>query len=76
MKLTLLKHEIEGPWDDEYLQYKCPCGKGTVVEYRDKEPGFKSHTEYILCEDCKDKYELIRDKAGYAREAKEIKNGR
>lgn len=57
-------------WDEETYTYVCPCGKGTVVEYKDKEPGFKSHTAYILCDECKDKYELVRDQAGYYNQVK------
>ncbi len=38
--------------------YKCPCGKGRVVDDKDATPGFRSHDIYIECTECQEKYEL------------------
>ena len=45
--------------DGSYTHYyKCPCGKGRVVDDKDATPGFRSHEIYIECGDCREKYEL------------------
>ena len=38
--------------------YKCPCGKGRVIDDKDATPGFRSHDIYIECTECREKYEL------------------
>lgn len=44
--------------DTEKYIYKCPCGKGTIVEEHDNIPGFRDHDVYICCDECKQKYEF------------------
>ena len=45
--------------DGSYTHYyKCPCGKGRVVDDKDATPGFRSHDIYIECAECREKYEL------------------
>ena len=45
--------------DGSYTHYyKCPCGKGRVVDDKDATPGFRSHDTYIECVECREKYEL------------------
>ena len=45
--------------DGSYTHYyKCPCGKGRVVDDKDATPGFRSHDIYIECTECREKYEL------------------
>ena len=45
--------------DGSYIHYyKCPCGKGRVVDDKDATPGFKSHDIYIECDECREKYEI------------------
>lgn len=76
MILRIIKHiKGIGNWDDEEVVYRCPCGKGTVVESKEKEPGYRQHTAFIVCDNCEGKYELIKE-GGYYNQAKEIKNGR
>ena len=38
--------------------YKCPCGKGRIVDDNDATPGFRSHDIFIECAECQEKYEL------------------
>ena len=38
--------------------YKCPCGKGRVVDDKDTTPGFRSHDIFIECEVCREVYEI------------------
>ena len=46
--------------DGSYTHYyKCPCGKGEVVDEKDATPGFRSHDIYICCKECCEKYEII-----------------
>lgn len=44
--------------DTERYTYKCPCGKGTIVEEHDNIPGFRDHAVYFCCKDCEQKYEF------------------
>lgn len=45
--------------DGSYTHYyKCPCGKGRVVDVKDATPGFRSHDIFIECSVCREKYEL------------------
>ena len=45
-------------WGAEYtIVYECPCGEGTVTEYRDEVPGFRSHDIFIGCDMCKKEWE-------------------
>lgn len=72
MKLKLLeKSETRANYgagqgaEYEYV-YECPCGQGTVTEYHDDVPGFRSHEVFINCGECKDKW--IVGKGGQAEE--------
>lgn len=42
----------------ERYTYKCPCGKGTIVEEHDNIPGFRDHDVYFCCDACQEKYEF------------------
>ena len=45
--------------DGSYTHYyKCPCGKGRVVDDKDATPGFRSHDGFIECDVCREKYEI------------------
>lgn len=46
----------------ERYEYECPCGKGTIVEDHDNIPGFRDHTIFICCDECKEKYEIDTSK--------------
>lgn len=39
------------------ITYECPCGEGTVTEYRDEVPGFRSHDIFIDCGICEKEWE-------------------
>lgn len=47
-----------GSGDIERYEYECICGKGRIIEEHDNIPGFRDHSIYIYCEDCKNKYDL------------------
>ena len=51
-----------GSGDTERYEYKCPCGKGTIVEEHDNIPGFREHDVYICCDECRKNYELDTSK--------------
>lgn len=36
----------------ERYEYRCPCGKGTILEEHDNIPGFREHDVRILCDTC------------------------
>lgn len=38
--------------------YKCPCGKGEIVDDKDDTPGFRSHDVFLTCDKCREKYEF------------------
>ena len=40
-----------------YLEYKCPCGKGSIVEER--VVGFGDYCALIKCKKCEKKYNII-----------------
>lgn len=45
--------------DGSYTHYyKCPCGKGQIVDDKDATPGFRSHDIFIKCNECSEKYEI------------------
>ena len=44
-------------------EYKCPCGKGTVVYEKDDIPGFKDWSTDVYCEKCSKKYSINRGTA-------------
>jgi len=54
-----LEQELSYSNDGSYTDYyKCPCGKGRVVDDKDATPGFRSHDIFIECKDCREKYEI------------------
>jgi hypothetical protein len=44
--------------DTEKYIYKCPCGRGRIVEEHDNVPGFRDHSVMLLCKRCSEKYTL------------------
>lgn len=44
-------------------EYKCPCGKGTVVYEDDDLIGYKSKYIYCNCSECNEKYNFGRGTA-------------
>ena len=42
----------------EIYIYKCPCGKGPIVEEHDNIPGCRDHDVYFRCKECEQKYEF------------------
>lgn len=45
--------------DGSYMNfYKCPCGKGRVVDDKVAIPGFRSHDIWIECNECCAKFEI------------------
>lgn len=51
-----------GAGDTERLEYKCPCGKGKIIEEHDNIPGFREHDVWLQCEECRKKYDLDTSK--------------
>ena len=51
-----------GSGDMERYEYRCPCGKGKIVEEHNNIPGFRDHDVYIQCEECFGKYTLDTSK--------------
>ena len=51
-----------GDSDTERYEYKCPCGKGKIVEEHDNIPGFREHDVWLQCEECSKKYKLDTSK--------------
>lgn len=47
-----------GSGDTERYEYKCPCGKGRIVEEHDNIPGFRDHGVWLDCEECSKVYVL------------------
>lgn len=49
-----LYHEGYGAGEGttEYYEYKCPCGRGTIIEEHDNIPGFREHDVFIECSYC------------------------
>lgn len=65
MRTELLKRIIEdhpgygaGEGTIESWEFKCPCGKGLVIESHDNIPGFREHDVWIQCSKCAERYEL------------------
>ena len=44
-------------WPTRHIEYRCPCGKGKVVEER--VVGFGDYIAWLECRRCRKKYELI-----------------
>ena len=47
-----------GSGEIERSEFKCPCGKGKIVEEHDRIPGFREHDVWLQCEECSKKYRL------------------
>lgn len=59
LKDLYIEQELSYNDDGSYTHYyKCPCGKGQVVDDKDATPGFRSHDIYIECSECSEKYEF------------------
>lgn len=43
---------------DTYV-YECPCGKGKIIEVKDRIPGFRESDITIECDECAKKYGSI-----------------
>ena len=41
-----------GEGTTEHYEYKCPCGKGNIIEEHDNIPGFREHDIFINCSYC------------------------
>ena len=41
-----------GSGDTERIEYKCPCGRGKIIEEHDNIPGFREHEIYFECDNC------------------------
>lgn len=58
-KDLFIEQELSYNDDGSYTHYyKCPCGKGRVVDDKDATPGFRSHDIFIECDECREKYEI------------------
>lgn len=47
-----------GSGDVETIVYRCPCGRGKIVEEHDNIPGFRDHDVYIDCDTCKHLFDI------------------
>lgn len=71
MNLTLIKEthnsksgyswDLSGYHEEEY---RCPCGRGTVIDEDDYTPGHQEHDVWINCKECREKYLLAKEKNG------------
>lgn len=48
-----------GDGDTERLEFRCPCGRGLIVEEHDNIPGFREHGAWIQCETCRDEWDFV-----------------
>lgn len=67
MKLELIdgsrhSHQGYGAGSGSVIQeeYKCPCGKGTVIYEKDDIPGFRDSDTWCTCKECDEKYDFKR----------------
>lgn len=51
-----------GSGDVETYEYECPCGKGSIREEHDNTPGFRDHTVFICCDECRKHYKIDTSK--------------
>ncbi len=61
MRTELIKKETYEMPDREkgytlHKEFKCPCGKGKIIEEHDEIVGFREHAVWMDCPECKDKY--------------------
>lgn len=47
----------------ERLEYRCPCGDGTIVEEHDNIPGFQEHDVKIDCGRCFAQWRFVDDRS-------------
>lgn len=40
-------------------EYDCPCGQGRIVEERDDIPGFRDHSVFLDCDECRAHWRLV-----------------
>lgn len=56
-------HEHEG-WGAgsgtvERVEYRCPCGQGQIVEEHDNIAGFRDHSVYLDCDECRSHWRIV-----------------
>lgn len=51
-------HTGYGAGSGNVERYECACAKGKIIEEHDNIPGFRDHSVYMLCDDCKEIYDL------------------
>lgn len=47
-----------GEGDVETIVFKCPCGRGEIIEQHDNIPGFRENDVYIDCDICKHLFDI------------------
>lgn len=47
-----------GGGTEAYFEYECPCKQGVIIEQHCTIPGEYEHDVTIVCEKCKQEYEL------------------
>lgn len=58
-KETYIEQMLSYNDDGSYIHYyKCPCGKGRIVDEKDATPGFRTHEIIIECGECCKKYDV------------------
>lgn len=64
MRTELIDSDVQdtnygaGDGDVERYEYKCPCGKGSIVEEHDNTPGFREHDVFLNCKECAERYQF------------------
>ena len=48
-----------------HIEYKCPCGKGKIIEEHDEIVGFKNHRLDFACGKCAQMYQFDISKGVY-----------
>lgn len=48
-----------GSGDIERYIYRCPCGKGRIVEEHDNTPGFREHEHWFECDSCRGQWRFV-----------------
>lgn len=54
-----------GSGNVERFEYRCPCGDGRVVEEHDNIPGFREHSHWIECEQCRTEWRFLEGRSVY-----------
>lgn len=47
-----------GSGTTERIEFRCPCGRGYIVEEHDNIPGFREHDVHIACDKCRQTWRL------------------